>query len=212
MTSRAPRMAVGQWYLAGIGYGALEPGAPRSGFSATARTRVPLARFLPGWVWWRAVQYPTRPRPLPGSRKTRRTGWPRTRWVKCYMPGIPRATYLPFPFQIVQSPQHLIFAYEFASASRIVCVDRPDFEAPVYSWMGHSRARFEDDTLVIDVTDQVPDTWFDHAGNHHSEALQGDRALHPSQPRCVDLRGDTGRPEYLYSPLDDSYAPLSPPG
>ena len=92
--------------------------------------------------------------------------------VKCYMPGIPRATYLPFPFQIVQSPQHLIFAYEFASASRIVYVDRPDFEAPVYSWMGHSRARFEGDTLVIEVTDQVPDTWFDHAGNHHSEALR----------------------------------------
>ncbi|MFN3165026.1 MAG: hypothetical protein ACE37N_16480, partial [Pseudohongiellaceae bacterium] len=42
----------------------------------------------------------------------------------------------------------------------------------VYSWMGHSRARFEGDTLVIDVTDQVPDTWFDHAGNHHSEALR----------------------------------------
>lgn len=92
--------------------------------------------------------------------------------VKCYMPGIPRATYMPFPFQIVQSPQHIIMAYEFASASRIVYVDRPDFDAPVYSWMGHSRARFEGDTLVIDVTDQVPDTWFDHAGNHHSEALR----------------------------------------
>lgn len=92
--------------------------------------------------------------------------------VKCYMPGIPRATYMPFPFQIVQSPEHIIMAYEFASASRIVYVDRPDFEAPVYSWMGHSRARFEGDTLVIDVTDQVPDTWFDHAGNHHSEALR----------------------------------------
>ncbi len=92
--------------------------------------------------------------------------------VKCYMPGIPRANYLPFPFQIVQSPEHLIFAYEFASASRIVYVDRPDFEAPVFSWMGHSRAHFEGDTLVIDVTDQVPDTWLDHAGNHHSDALR----------------------------------------
>ena len=92
--------------------------------------------------------------------------------VKCYMPGVPRANYLPFPFQIVQSPEHLIIAYEFASASRIVYVDRPDFEAPVYSWMGHSRAHFEGDTLVIDVTDQVPDTWLDHAGNHHSDALR----------------------------------------
>lgn len=92
--------------------------------------------------------------------------------VKCYMPGIPRANYMPFPFQIVQSPEHTIFAYEFASASRIVYMDQPDFEAPIYSWMGHSLGRLEGDTLVIDVTDQVPDTWFDHAGNHHTEDLR----------------------------------------
>ncbi|MEX0617650.1 MAG: hypothetical protein WDZ76_09840 [Pseudohongiellaceae bacterium] len=92
--------------------------------------------------------------------------------VKCYMPGVPRANYMPFPFQVVQSPEHIIMAYEFASANRIVYMDRPDFEAPIYSWMGHSRGRFEGDTLVIEVTDQVPDTWFDHAGNHHTEALR----------------------------------------
>ena len=82
--------------------------------------------------------------------------------VKCYMPGVPRANYLPFPFQIVQSPEHVVMAYEFASASRIVYMNRPDFEAPVLSWMGHSRGHFERDTLVIDVTDQVADTWLDH--------------------------------------------------
>ncbi len=92
--------------------------------------------------------------------------------VKCYLPGVPRANYLPFPFQIVQSPEHIIVAYEFASASRIVYMDRPDFEAPILSWMGHSRGHFEGDTLVIDVTDQMPDTWLDHAGNHHSDALR----------------------------------------
>jgi hypothetical protein len=92
--------------------------------------------------------------------------------VKCYMPGVPRANYLPFPFQIVQSPEHIIMAYEFASASRIVYMNRPDFEAPILSWMGHSRGHFEGDTLVIDVTDQVPETWFDHAGNHHTDALR----------------------------------------
>lgn len=92
--------------------------------------------------------------------------------VKCYMPGIPRANYLPFPFQIIQSPEHVVMAYEFASASRIVYMNRPDFEAPIFSWMGHSRGHFEGDSLVIDVTDQVPDTWLDHAGNHHSDALR----------------------------------------
>jgi len=92
--------------------------------------------------------------------------------VKCYMPGVPRANYLPFPFQIVQSTDHIIFAYEFASASRIVYVDQPDFEAPILSWMGHNLAYYEGETLVIDVTDQVPDTWLDHAGNHHTDALR----------------------------------------
>lgn len=92
--------------------------------------------------------------------------------VKCYMPGIPRANYMPFPFQIVQSPEHIVMAYEFASATRIVYMNRPDFEAPVFSWMGHSIGRIEGDSLVIDVTDQMPDTWLDHAGNHHTDALR----------------------------------------
>jgi len=92
--------------------------------------------------------------------------------VKCYMPGIPRANYLPFPFQIIQSPDHVVFAYEFASASRIGYVDQPDFEAPIYTWMGHNLARFEGDAMVVEITDQVPETWFDHAGNHHSEGLR----------------------------------------
>jgi hypothetical protein len=92
--------------------------------------------------------------------------------VKCYMPGVPRANYMPFPFQIIQSPQHLAFGYEFASAMRIVYMDRPDFRAPVPSWMGHSLGSWEGDTLVIEVTDQMPDTWFDHSGNHHSESLR----------------------------------------
>jgi len=92
--------------------------------------------------------------------------------VKCYMPSIPRANYMPFPFQIIQSSEHLLVAYEFASASRIVYMNRPDFEAPVFSWMGHSRGHFKGDSLVIDVTDQVSDTWFDHSGNHHTDALR----------------------------------------
>ena len=92
--------------------------------------------------------------------------------IKCYMPGIPRAIYMPFPFQLVQTPEYILFAHEFASASRIVYMDRPDFEAPALAWMGHSRGRWDGDTLVIDVADQMPDTWFDRAGNYHSENLR----------------------------------------
>ena len=92
--------------------------------------------------------------------------------VKCYMPGIPRATYMPFPFQIIQGADTIIFAYEFASASRVVYMNRPDFEHPFEAWMGHSRGKWDGDTLVIDVASNVPDTWFDSSGNFHSEELR----------------------------------------
>ena len=91
--------------------------------------------------------------------------------VKCYMPGVPRATYMPFPFQLVQTPEYILIAYEFASASRVVYMNRPDFERPVDVWMGHSRGRWEGETLVVDVTSQMPDTWFDSAGNFHTNAV-----------------------------------------
>ncbi len=91
--------------------------------------------------------------------------------VKCYMPGVPRATYMPFPLQIVQTPEHILIAYEFASSTRVIYMNRPDFESPGDAWMGHSRGHWNGQTLVVDVTSQVPDTWFDSAGNFHSDSL-----------------------------------------
>ena len=91
--------------------------------------------------------------------------------MKCYMPGVPRATYMPFPFQIVQGTSpYILMAYEFTSATRII---RMNWEqaAPTDSWMGWSRGRWEGDTLVVDVTGQREETWFDRAGNYHSDAL-----------------------------------------
>jgi hypothetical protein len=112
---------------------------------------------------------------LPEAAKKRdenRADWlARDPAVKCYMPGIPRATYMPFPFQIVQTPEHILIAYEFASASRIIYMNKPDFESPFDTWMGHSRGHWEGETLVVDVTAQVPDTWLDSSGNHHSDKI-----------------------------------------
>jgi hypothetical protein len=90
--------------------------------------------------------------------------------IKCYMPGVPRATYMPFPFQIVQTPANILMAYEFASASRIIRMNSKA-ESPTDSWMGWSRGRWEGETLVVDVTSLNEDTWFDRAGNFHSDAL-----------------------------------------
>ena len=90
--------------------------------------------------------------------------------AKCYMPGIPRATYMPFPFQIVQGTSKIMMVYEFAGANRIIHLDSVP-PPPANSWMGHSTGRWDGDTLVVDVTSQVDQTWFDRAGNFHSDLL-----------------------------------------
>jgi hypothetical protein len=107
-----------------------------------------------------------------GQRDENRAGWPRTDPVaKCYMPGIPRATYMPFPFQIVQGNRDILFVYEFASANRTVYMGGRE-EPPIDSWMGWSNGHWEGDTLVIDVSGLNADTWLDRAGNYHSAALK----------------------------------------
>ncbi len=90
--------------------------------------------------------------------------------MKCYLPGVPRATYMPYPFQIVQSPRTILISYEFASAVRTIDMGKPT-KAPVDSWMGWSNGHWEGDTLVVDVTGLNNKTWFDRAGNFHSDAL-----------------------------------------
>ena len=88
--------------------------------------------------------------------------------VKCYMPGIPRANYMPYPFQIVQSPQNILFAYEYASSNRVVNMGKPT-EAPVDSWMGWSNGKWEGDTLVVDVSGMNGNAWLDRAGNYTTD-------------------------------------------
>ena len=90
--------------------------------------------------------------------------------IKCYLPGVPRATYMPYPFQIVQTPKFILMAYEFAGAARTIYMDKAP-PNPVDSWMGHSVGHWEGDTLVVDVTRLNDETWFDRAGNFHSDAL-----------------------------------------
>ncbi|MDP9114658.1 MAG: hypothetical protein M3O20_13395 [Acidobacteriota bacterium] len=90
--------------------------------------------------------------------------------VKCYLPGVPRITYLPYPFQIVQGHDSVLFAYEYQNAVRVINMKAPT-KAPSDTWMGWSNGRWEGDTLVVDVTGQNENTWFDHAGDFHSDAL-----------------------------------------
>src|SRR5438552_9627429 len=90
--------------------------------------------------------------------------------IKCYLPGVPRATYMPYPFQILQSQAAIAIVYEYAGAVRNLYLKDPG-PAPVDSWMGQSVAHWDKDTLVVDVTNLSDQTWFDRAGNFHSDAL-----------------------------------------
>jgi hypothetical protein len=90
--------------------------------------------------------------------------------LKCFRPGIPRANYMPFPFQIIQGPKSILVAYEFVGALRSINMEAP-VEAPADSWMGWSNGHWEGETLVVDTTGFVPYTWFDRAGDYHSDAL-----------------------------------------
>jgi hypothetical protein len=101
--------------------------------------------------------------------------------IKCFMPGVPRATYLPYPFQILQGTDKILIAYEFAGVTRTIHMDDAG-KSPSAAWMGWSRGRWDGDTLVVDVTDFTDQTWFDRAGNFHSDALHVVERYTPVSP------------------------------
>ena len=90
--------------------------------------------------------------------------------IKCYLPGVPRAMYMPYPFQIIQSSNTIMMVFEYAGAVRTINMGKPT-EAPADSWMGWSNGRWDGETLEIDTTGFNDQTWFDRAGNFHSDAL-----------------------------------------
>jgi hypothetical protein len=113
---------------------------------------------------------PYKPEAL-ATRKQNQEDWlNRDPEIKCYLPGVPRATYMPYPFQIVQSRSAMTFVYEYAGAVRNIYLKDPG-PALADSWMGQSVAHWEGETLVVNVTDMIDRTWFDRAGNFHSDKL-----------------------------------------
>jgi hypothetical protein len=93
--------------------------------------------------------------------------------ASCFMPGVPRIMYLEYPFHIFQTPNHIAITFEWSYVYRLIYTNAPKPLYPgVESWMGDSRGRWEGDTLVVEVKGHNDRTWFDKAGNFHSEALR----------------------------------------
>ena len=119
--------------------------------------------------------------------------------IKCYLPGVPRATYMPYPLQIFPSRSALLIAYEYAGGVRNVLFQDPG-PAPVDSWMGQSVGHWEGDTLVVTVTGQNDSTWFDRAGDFHSDQLTVVERYTPTGPGTLRYEALITDPEVFTRP------------
>jgi len=115
-------------------------------------------------------EIPYKPEALKQKKENQDNWLTRDPEIKCYLPGVPRATYMPQPFRIFQNSSQIFIAYQYAGAVRNIFLKDPG-PAPVDSWMGQSVGHWDGDTLVVDVTGFNDQTWFDRAGNFHSDAL-----------------------------------------
>jgi hypothetical protein len=114
---------------------------------------------------------PYKPDALAKKKENQENWLSRDPEVKCYLPGVPRATYMPFPFQIFQNDHSVFIAYEYAGAVREIYMEDPG-PAQVDSWMGQSFGKWDGDTLVVDVTGLLDQSWLDRSGNWHSDKLK----------------------------------------
>jgi hypothetical protein len=123
-----------------------------------------------GWGIVVGGQIPYLPAALERRNENRENWLERDPEIKCYLPGVPRAVYMPLPFQIIQGKAHVMMVHEFAGAVRTVYMENHT-DAPADSWMGWSNGRWEGESLVVDTRGFNDLSWFDRAGNFHSDAL-----------------------------------------
>ncbi len=124
--------------------------------------------------------------------------------AKCYMPGVPRAAYMPYPFQIIQSTDRIVIAYQFANANRTIPIGRPT-EPPIDFWMGWSNGSWDGDTLVVDVTGFHDLPWLDRAGNHHSAQLHVVERYTPISPYHLQYEATIEDPRVFTRPWTISF-------
>ena len=107
--------------------------------------------------------------------------------TKGYLPGVPRIMYMPFPFQIFQTPEQIVMVFEYDRGVRNIYTNgTPHPRGPLNWWLGDSRGRWEGNTLVVDVVYFTDQTWFDRAGNFHSDALHLVERFTPAGPDHIN--------------------------
>jgi hypothetical protein len=124
--------------------------------------------------------------------------------LQCYRPGVPRANYMPFPFQIFQNREQILIVYEYKGASRTIYMD-PHMDAPADSWMGWSNGTWDGDTLVIDVKAFNGNAWFDRAGNFASDSLHVVERWTPKGPNHLMYEATIEDPTVFTRPWKVSF-------
>jgi len=134
------------------------------------------------------------------KREENKAGWPKSDpEANCYLPGIPRATYMPYPFQIIQGTGDILFVYAYASANRQVNMSEV-VEPPIDTWMGESNGKWDGDTLVITTTGFNDRTWLDRAGNYHSPAMKVTERFKPMDKNHIEYTATIEDPNVFTKP------------
>jgi hypothetical protein len=183
---------------------ALRPG-PYGPVPATAVLALGAVGAVPpgmGIVEGGAIPY--KPEMLAKKKENQEKWLERDPEIKCYLPGVPRANYMPYPFQILQSQSAIFFAYEYAGAVRNIYLKNPG-PPPVDAWMGQSVGRWEGDSLVIEADGFNDSTWFDRAGNFHTEKLKVTERYTRTAPDVISYEATMEDPDVFTRPWKISF-------
>ena len=119
---------------------------------------------------------------------------------KCYMPGVPRITYLDFPLQIFETPKYTLIAYEYIHNYRTIFTNGTQHLEGLDWWNGDSRGHWDGDSLVVDVTDFNDQTWLDASGDFHSDKLHVVERYTRTGPDTLQYEATIEDPDVYTSP------------
>ena len=144
-------------------------------------------------------EIPYKPEMLAKKKENQENWLTRDPEIKCYLPGVPRATYMPQPFEIFENAKQVMITYQWDGAVRNVFMKDPG-PAPVDAWMGQSVGHWEGETLVVDVTGLLDQSWFDRAGNFHSDQLHVVERYTRTSPDVISYEATMDDPKVFTRP------------
>jgi len=120
----------------------------------------------------------------------------------CLPPGVPRMMYTPYPTEIFQMPDRILFIYEGgAHVWRIIWMDgRKQPNDPNPNYLGYSIGHWDGDTLVVDTIGMNERTWLDAAGHGHGEKLHVTEKYTRPDSNTLRLEATIDDPDYYTKP------------